>query len=70
MSDQEARDFGISTDRVCLEIEQNLFDADDVLRHTATVDFSGQLCTSPGTCPPPRNSRAASRPALLPGRCC
>ncbi|MFB8443598.1 hypothetical protein ACFC7A_31590 [Streptomyces niveus] len=42
VNDQEAHDFGISTDRVCLEIEQIFYDADDdVLRHTVTVDFSG-----------------------------
>jgi hypothetical protein len=29
VSDQEARDFGISTGRVCLEIEQSFYDADD-----------------------------------------
>ncbi|WP_018569518.1 GntR family transcriptional regulator [Streptomyces sp. PsTaAH-124] len=40
---QEARDFGISTDRVCLETEQTFYDAEgDVLRHTVTVDFIGQ----------------------------
>lgn len=38
-----ARAFGISTDRACLEIEQIFYDADDdVLRHTITVDYSGQ----------------------------
>ncbi|MEK8141637.1 hypothetical protein NKH18_00625 [Streptomyces sp. M10(2022)] len=43
VNDQEARDFGISTDRVCLEIEHIFYDADDdVLRHTVTVDYSGQ----------------------------
>ncbi|MZF88244.1 hypothetical protein [Streptomyces sp. SID5643] len=43
VTEQEARDFGISTDRVCLEIEHVFYDADDdVLRHTITVDFSGQ----------------------------
>ncbi|MFE9334823.1 hypothetical protein [Streptomyces sp. NPDC006925] len=43
VNDQEARDFGISTDRACLEIEQIFYDADDdVLRHTVTVDYSGQ----------------------------
>ncbi|MFJ4865946.1 hypothetical protein [Streptomyces sp. NPDC088748] len=43
VNDQEARDFGISTDRACLEIEQIFYDADaDVLRHTITVDYSGQ----------------------------
>ncbi|MFG3105101.1 hypothetical protein ACGFZL_31925 [Streptomyces sp. NPDC048182] len=43
VNDQEARDFGISTERACLEIEQIFYDADDdvVLRHTITVDFSG-----------------------------
>ncbi|MFF3488759.1 hypothetical protein ACFYXC_36635 [Streptomyces sp. NPDC002701] len=40
---QEARDFGISTDRVCLQTEHVFCDADDdVLRHTITVDYSGQ----------------------------
>lgn len=29
VSDQEARDFGISTGRMCLEIEQSFYDADD-----------------------------------------
>lgn len=43
VNDQEAADFGISTDRVCLEIEHIFYDAeDDVLRHTVTVDYSGQ----------------------------
>ncbi|MEU8489274.1 hypothetical protein [Streptomyces sp. NPDC048641] len=43
VNDQEAEDFGISTDRVCLEIEHIFYDAeDDVLRHTVTVDYSGQ----------------------------
>ncbi|MFH8993357.1 hypothetical protein [Streptomyces sp. NPDC017940] len=43
VNDQEARDFGIFTDRVCLEIEHIYYDAeDDVLRHTVTVDYSGQ----------------------------
>lgn len=43
VNEQEARDFGISTDRACLEIEQIFYDADDdVLRHTITVDYSGQ----------------------------
>ncbi|WP_327687218.1 hypothetical protein [Streptomyces sp. NBC_00467] len=41
MNDQEARDFGISTDRVCLEIEHVFYDADDALRHTVTIDCSG-----------------------------
>ncbi|MGW1658432.1 hypothetical protein [Streptomyces atratus] len=44
VNDQEAHDFGISTDRVCLEIEHIFYDADDdddVLRHTVTVDYSG-----------------------------
>ncbi|MFJ7416728.1 hypothetical protein ACIQWZ_38935 [Streptomyces sp. NPDC098077] len=43
VNDQEAHDFGISTDRACLEIEHIFYDAnDDVLRHTITVDYSGQ----------------------------
>ncbi|HEY9327087.1 MAG TPA: hypothetical protein VIS09_02415 [Streptomyces sp.] len=43
VNDQEAHDFGISTDRVCLETQHIFYDADDdVLRHTVTVDFSGQ----------------------------
>lgn len=43
VNDQEAQDFGISTDRVCLEVEHVFYDADDdVLRHTITVDYSGQ----------------------------
>ncbi|WP_111340011.1 UTRA domain-containing protein [Streptomyces sp. AC1-42W] len=43
VNEQEAHDFGISTDRACLEIEQIFYDADDdVLRHTITVDYSGQ----------------------------
>ncbi|MGQ4725447.1 hypothetical protein [Streptomyces sp. E2N171] len=51
VSEQEARDFGISADRVCLEIEQIFHDADDdVLRHTVTVDSAASR-TSPGTCP-------------------
>ncbi len=34
--------YGISADRVCLEIEHIFYDAaDDVPRHTATVDCSG-----------------------------
>lgn len=42
VNDQEAADFGISTDRACLEIEHVFYDADDdVLRHTITVDYSG-----------------------------
>uniref|UniRef100_UPI002F917E44 hypothetical protein n=1 Tax=Streptomyces sp. NBC_01562 TaxID=2975879 RepID=UPI002F917E44 len=42
VNDQEARDFGISTERICLEIEHVFYDADDdVLRHTITVDYSG-----------------------------
>jgi hypothetical protein len=32
---QEAQDFGISTERACLVIE------DDVLQHTVTVNYSG-----------------------------
>ncbi|MFJ2915069.1 hypothetical protein ACIO8F_38035 [Streptomyces sp. NPDC087228] len=39
MNDQEARDFGISTDRACLEIEHLFY---DILRHTITVNLSGQ----------------------------
>ncbi|MFG2221033.1 MULTISPECIES: hypothetical protein [unclassified Streptomyces] len=36
-------DFGISTDRTCLEIQNIFYDADDdVLRHTVTVDYSGR----------------------------
>ncbi|MEE1943090.1 hypothetical protein V1L54_27415 [Streptomyces sp. TRM 70361] len=43
VNEQEARDFGISTDRVCLEIEHVFYDVeDDVLRQTVTVDYSGQ----------------------------
>ncbi|WP_030267664.1 hypothetical protein [Streptomyces violens] len=42
VNDQEAQDFGVSTDRVCLEVEQIFYDADNVLRHTITVDYSGQ----------------------------
>ncbi|MFJ9690448.1 hypothetical protein ACIRRX_32775 [Streptomyces bacillaris] len=42
MNDQETHDFGISTDRACLEIEQIFYDADDALRYTITVDYSGQ----------------------------
>ncbi|WP_405392433.1 hypothetical protein OG596_34255 [Streptomyces sp. NBC_01102] len=43
VNDQEAHDFGISTDRLCLEIQHVFYDADDdVLRHTVTVDYSGQ----------------------------
>ncbi|WP_333745883.1 hypothetical protein [Streptomyces sp. IBSBF 2950] len=39
---QEARDFGISTERHCLVIEQVFYDADDdVLQHTVTVNYSG-----------------------------
>ncbi|MFH8470373.1 UTRA domain-containing protein [Streptomyces sp. NPDC017991] len=42
VSDQEAQDFGISTDRACLVIEQVFYDAeDDVLQHTVTVNYSG-----------------------------
>ncbi|MFM9457958.1 hypothetical protein [Streptomyces europaeiscabiei] len=42
VNDQEARDFGISTERICMEIEHVFYDADDdVLRHTVTVDYSG-----------------------------
>ncbi|MCX5165934.1 hypothetical protein OOK39_44470 [Streptomyces sp. NBC_00264] len=40
VNDQEAHDFGISTKRVCLEIEHVDAD-DDVLRHTVTADYSG-----------------------------
>ncbi|MCX4851733.1 hypothetical protein [Streptomyces sp. NBC_00893] len=43
VNDQEALDFGISTDRTCLEIQHIFYDADaDVLRHTVTVDYSGR----------------------------
>ncbi|MFF2721289.1 hypothetical protein [Streptomyces sp. NPDC058011] len=42
VNDQEAHDFGISTDRVGLEIQHVFYDADDVLRHTVTVDCSAQ----------------------------
>ncbi|CAL9297263.1 hypothetical protein ACFT1B_15880 [Streptomyces griseoincarnatus] len=64
VSEQEARDFGISADRVCLEIEQIFHDADDdVLRHTVTVDFSGQPYVTRHV-PTLRNSRAARRPAF------
>lgn len=39
---QEAQDFGISTERPCLVIEQVFYDAeDDVLQHTVTVNYSG-----------------------------
>ncbi|WP_460073993.1 UTRA domain-containing protein [Streptomyces sp. YKOK-I1] len=39
---QEAQDFGISTERACLVIEQVFYDAeDDVLQHTVTVNYSG-----------------------------
>jgi hypothetical protein len=39
---QEAQDFGLSTDRPCLVIEQVFYDAeDDVLQHTVTVNSSG-----------------------------
>ncbi|WP_329028409.1 hypothetical protein [Streptomyces sp. NBC_00690] len=39
---EEAEDFGISTDRLCLVINHIFYDADDdVLRHTVTVDYSG-----------------------------
>ncbi|MGV9342846.1 hypothetical protein [Streptomyces sp. NPDC003688] len=39
---QEARDFGISTERSCLVIEQVFYGAeDDVLQHTVTVNYSG-----------------------------
>ncbi|MEU6357009.1 hypothetical protein ABZ896_48225 [Streptomyces sp. NPDC047072] len=39
---EEARDFGISTERSCLVIEQVFYDAeDDVLQHTVTVNYSG-----------------------------
>ena len=42
MNDQEAQDFGICTDRVCVEIEHVVYDADDdALRHMVTVDYSG-----------------------------
>lgn len=42
VSDQEARDFGISTERACLVVEQVFYDAeDDVLQHTVTVNYSG-----------------------------
>lgn len=42
VNDQEARDFGISTERACLEIEQIFYDAEgDVLQHTVTVNYSG-----------------------------
>ncbi|MFF0171239.1 hypothetical protein [Streptomyces prasinus] len=47
VSEQQASDFGISTDRVCLEIEHVFYDADeDVLRHTVTVNYSGHPCTT------------------------
>ncbi|MFB8037085.1 hypothetical protein ACFC5Z_29975 [Streptomyces sp. NPDC056004] len=43
VNDQEALDFGISTDRTCLEVQHIFYDADDdVLRHTMTVDYSGR----------------------------
>jgi hypothetical protein len=39
---QEAQDFGISTERACLMIEQIFYDAeDDVLQHTVTINYSG-----------------------------
>ncbi|MFJ9380330.1 UTRA domain-containing protein [Streptomyces sp. NPDC101455] len=39
---EEAREFGISTERPCLVIEQVFYDAeDDVLQHTVTVNYSG-----------------------------
>lgn len=39
---QEAQDFGISTERPYLVIEQVFYDAeDDVLQHTVTVNYSG-----------------------------
>jgi hypothetical protein len=42
VSAQEAEDFGISTERACLVIEQVFYDAeDDVLQHTVTVNYSG-----------------------------
>ena len=42
MNDQEGQDFGISTDRVCVEIEHVVYDAgDDALRHTVTIHYSG-----------------------------
>ncbi|MFI1606965.1 hypothetical protein ACH4YN_33270 [Streptomyces griseofuscus] len=44
VSEQEARDFRISTDRMRPGIEHIFYDADDdVLRHTIAVDFTGQL---------------------------
>ncbi|MEU8672727.1 hypothetical protein AB0C71_38205 [Streptomyces anulatus] len=43
VNDQEAHHFGISTDRLCLEIQHIFYDADDdVLRHMVTVDYSAQ----------------------------
>ncbi|MFD7102796.1 hypothetical protein [Streptomyces celluloflavus] len=43
VNDQEAQDFGISTERARLEIEHAFYDAeDDVLRRTVTADYSGQ----------------------------
>ena len=39
---QEAQDFGISTERPCLVIEQVFYDAEDnVLQHTVTVNYNG-----------------------------
>lgn len=71
VNSQEAHDFGISTDRVCLEIEHIFFDAaDDVLRHTITVDYSGQPYVTRHV-PTRRDSCASSsRPVARRGRPC
>lgn len=60
----EARNFGISTDRACLEIEHVLYDA-AVLRHTITVDFSGQPCVIRHV-PTPEELARPEEPALPP----
>ncbi|MFJ1958768.1 hypothetical protein ACIOGT_38140 [Streptomyces microflavus] len=58
VNDQEARDFGITTDRLCLEIQHVFYDADDgVLRHTVTVDYSGQPYVTRHVPPPQELAR-------------
>ncbi|WP_406349276.1 hypothetical protein OHA44_37045 [Streptomyces sp. NBC_00144] len=67
-NDMEVRNFGISTDRARLEIEHVFYDA-DVLRHTITVDFSGQPCVTRQV-PTPEELARPEEPALPPGPSC
>ncbi|MFF6977412.1 hypothetical protein ACFZAV_06615 [Streptomyces sp. NPDC008343] len=62
LNDQEAQDFGISTDRVGLEAEHVFYDADDgVLRHTVTVDYSSHPYTTRYQTTPDRSTPRSVR---------